>query len=103
MMSMALVLFAIAVGFVSAGILAATWTLAFDEEPAFAALLNPEPTLLMPFRALAIVFSAPSILGERAIWWLIAQPLVGIPLFALAAAWSFVQGVVILTQFFGFK
>jgi hypothetical protein len=102
-MSITLVLFAIAVGFVSAGVMGSLWKLSFDEEPSFDLLFDLNPTLLTPFRALAVVFSAPSVVGERAIWWMIAQPLIGVPLLAIAAGWSFLQGVVILTQVFGFK
>jgi hypothetical protein len=101
--SIALVLFSIAVGCVSAGILGSMWKIAFDEDPSFDLLFDPNPTLLTPFRALMVVFSAPNIVGERALWWLIAQPIVGVPFLALAAAWSFVQGAFILIQVFGFK
>jgi hypothetical protein len=102
-MSITLVLFAIAVGFVSAGVMGSLWKLMFDEEPSYDLLFDLNPTMLTPFRALAVVFSAPSVVGERAIWWMIAQPLIGVPLLAIAAGWSFLQGVVILTQVFGFK
>lgn len=101
-MSITLVLFAMAVGLVSAGILGSLWSMVFDEQPHFELLLDPQPSLLTPFRALTVVFSAPSVIAERAFWWLIAQPLIGVPLLALAAGWSFLQGVFILTTFFGF-
>jgi hypothetical protein len=102
-MDVTLVLFAMAVGFVSAGVLGSFWKFAFDEEPRFGLLFHPEPTLLTPLRTLAVVFSGPSVVGERALWWMIAQPLIGVPLLAIAAGWSFLQGVFILTQVFGFK
>jgi hypothetical protein len=102
-MNITLVLFAMAVGLVSAGLIGNLWNMMFDEEPKYELLFDLNPTLLTPFRALAVVFSAPSAIGERAVWWMIAQPLIGVPLLAIAAGWSFLQGVVILTQVFGFK
>ncbi len=102
-MSAMLVLFAIAVGLVSAGLLGSLWTLVFEEEPQLGLLLDAEPTLLTPLRALSVVFAAPSTIAEKALWWLVAEPMLGVPLMALAVGWSFLQGVFILTQVFGFK
>jgi hypothetical protein len=96
-------LFAMVVGVVAAGLISSAWELAFEEEPRLAQLLDPSPTLLTPFRALAIVFSAPAIVMKLAFWWLIEQPFVGIPLLLGGALWSFLQGVFILTQVFGFS
>src|SRR5262245_21950614 len=95
-------LFAIAVGFVAAGIIASMWELAFDEEPRLGHLFDPNPTLLTPFRAMAVVLVAPATVMKLALWWLIEQPLIGVMLLVAASLWSFLQGVFILTQVFGF-
>lgn len=94
-------LFAIAVGFVSAGIVGSVWAIATDEEPRLAGLLDPNPTLMTPLRVLAIVFAAPTTILLDAFDDLIDRPLLGIPIFAAALVWSFFQGVFILTQVFG--
>jgi hypothetical protein len=95
-------LFAFAVGIVAAGIIASMWELAFDEEPRLGRLFDPNPTLLTPFRAVAVVLSAPATVTRLALWWLIEQPLIGLLLLAAGAIWSFFQGVFILTQIIGF-
>jgi hypothetical protein len=95
-------LFAVAVGVVTAGIISSMWELAFDEEPGLNQLLDPDPTLLTPLRVMAAVLSAPLTVFNAALWWLIERPLVGTILLLAGALWSFVQGVFILTQVFGF-
>ncbi len=95
-------LFAIAVGIVAAGIIASMWEMAFDEEPRLALLFDANPTLLTPLRATVVVLSAPATVMKLALWWLIEQPLIGLLLLLAGAAWSFFQGVFILTRVFGF-
>jgi hypothetical protein len=95
-------LFAIAVGIVAAGIIGSIWEMAFDEEPRLSCLFDPVPTFLTPFRAAAVVLSAPATVMKLALWWLIEQPLIGVILLVAASLWSFLQGVFILTQIFGF-
>ena len=94
-------LFAIAVGFVSAGIIGSVWGMATDEEPRLGALLDPNPTLVTPLRALVIVFAAPTTILLDAMDDLIDRPLLGLPVFAASLLWSFFQGVFILNQVFG--
>lgn len=96
-------LFAIAVGVVAAGIIASMWELAFDEEPGLGRLFDPDPTLLTPLRALAVVLSAPVMVMKLALSWLIDQPLIGVILLLAGSLWSFLQGVFILTRVFGFS
>jgi hypothetical protein len=95
-------LFAIAVGVVAAGIIASIWEMAFNEELRLALLFDADPTLLTPFRAMAVVLSAPASVMKLALWWLIEQPLIGLLLLAAGTVWSFVQGVFILTSVFVF-
>lgn len=95
-------LFAMAVGIVVAGIVSNLWELAFEETPLPRHLFDSDPTLLTPLRVLAVVFSAPAVLLRSALWWMIEQPFIGVPLLVAGFAWSFLQGVFILTQLFGF-
>jgi hypothetical protein len=94
-------LFAIAVGFVSAGLIGSLWGIATHEEPRLGALLDPNPSLLTPLRALVIVFAAPTTILLDAFDDLIDRPILGVPIFVVSLVWSFFQGVFILTQVFG--
>jgi hypothetical protein len=94
---------AILVGIVSSGLIGSAWELATGEDARMRDLLDYDPTLLTPFRALVIMLSAPSKILADGVWWLIAQPFLGLPILALGLAWSFMQGVVILTKVFGFQ
>ena len=91
-------LFAIAVGIVTAGATASLWTLATGEEPRLGLLL--EPSAVAPLRALVVVVSAPLLLLLAA-WRYVGSASLGMVLVALSLGWSFLQGVFILTQFFG--
>ena len=91
-------LFAIAVGIVTAGATASLWTLAVGEEPRFGLLL--EPSAIAPLRGLVVVASAPLLLLLVA-WRYVGNAGVGMLLVAASLGWSFLQGIFILTQFFG--
>lgn len=91
-------LFAVAVGIVTAGITASLWSLAVGEEPRFGLLL--EPSAIAPLRALVVMASAPLLLLLAA-WRYMGSTSVGVLLVAASLGWSFLQGVFILTQFFG--
>ncbi len=95
-------LLAMAVGIVSSGLVASLWEIATEESLQLGDLLDPAPTILTPFRVLAIILSAPIIVLVDAFWWLLAKPLFGVPLVTAGLAWSFLQGVFILTKVFGF-
>lgn len=101
-MNVTLYIFAITVGVVAAGIVSSLWEIAFEEEPQLGQLLDPNPTLVTPFRVFAIILSAPAVVMKLALWWLIEQPIIGVPLLLGGLLWSFLQGVFILTQVFGF-
>ncbi len=94
-------LLAIAVGFVSAGIVGSLWGMATDEEPRLAGLFDANPTLLTPLRVAIIVFAAPTTILLDAFDDLIDRPALGAAVLAAALLWSFLQGVFILTQVFG--
>jgi hypothetical protein len=91
-------LFAVAVGIVMAGITASLWTLALGEEPRFGLLL--EPSAMAPLRAIVIALSVPLLLLLAA-WRYVGSASVAMLLVVISLGWSFLQGVFILTQFFG--
>jgi hypothetical protein len=95
-------LLAILMGIVSSGVVGSAWELATGEEPRLGDLLDPNPDLLTPLRVLAAVFAAPAKILSDGFWWLIVQPFFGLPILIAGLAWSFLQGVFILTQVFGF-
>ena len=92
-------LFAVAAGIISSGAIGSLWVLAVDEAPNFRQF--EEPDLLTPLRALVLVFSAPTRLIVTSFWYLIDRPWLGILMLFLGLAWSFVQGVFIMSQVFG--
>jgi hypothetical protein len=93
---------AVLVGIVSSGFIGSAWELATGEDVRLRDILDENPTTLTPFRVLAAVFSAPAKILLDGFWWLIAQPLLGVPILAIGFGWSFLQGVFILTKIFGF-
>jgi hypothetical protein len=97
----ALYAYAIAVGFVSAGMTGSAWALATGESPKFRLLL--EPSLFFPFRTAAVVLHAPLAILNGGIWNFLAKPVAGVVFVAASLGWSFLQGVFILTQLFGLK
>jgi hypothetical protein len=92
-------LFAIAIGIVSSGAVGSLWATATDDAPHFGML--EETDLWTPVRVLVVIFSAPTTLIVNSFWWMIESPAIGLLLFLAGLSWSFVQGVVILTQIFG--
>ena len=93
-----LYVYAVAVGVVTAGITGSMWAMATGERPRFGLLL--EPSAIAPLRALVVVASAPLLLLLAA-WRFVGSPIAGMLLVAASLGWSFLQGVFILTQFFG--
>jgi hypothetical protein len=91
-------LYAIAVGFVAAGVTESVWALATGESPRFGLLL--EPGVTAPLRALVVVASAPLLLLLAA-WRFVGNVIVGTLLIVASLGWSFLQGAFILTQIFG--
>ena len=95
-------LLALAVGIVSSGLVGNAWAIFTGEAPRLGDVLDPHPTPLTPFRVMAAILSAPTTIMLDGFWWVIAQPLFGIPIIAAGLVWSFLQGVFILNQVFGF-
>ena len=91
-------LYVIAVGIVAAGVTGSMWAMATGESPRFTLLL--EPSAIAPVRALVVVAYAPLLILLTA-WRFVGSPILGMLLVAASLGWSFLQGVFILTQFFG--
>jgi hypothetical protein len=96
-----LYVYAVAVGFVSAGITGSIWAVITGERPYLGMLW--QPGLLVPIRTAALVTYAPLLILYNGFRNLLAKPVAGIILVASGIGWSFLQGVFILTQFFGLK
>ena len=99
MFALAVFLFTITVGFVSAGLIGSAWAIATGEKPRFQLLLEPSP--YAPVRALAVVIYAPLMIVAVGYWKLAAKSAAGFILVFVSLCWSFLQGVFILTQFLG--
>ena len=87
------------VGIAAAGVMGSAWASITDARPGIHLLL--EPSLFAPIRAMVFVISAPLLILLSGLRNLGAHPIVGIALIAASLGWSFLQGVFILTQFFG--
>jgi hypothetical protein len=90
--------YAVAVGIVAAGVTGSLWALATGERPRFGLLLEPSATA--PLRGLVVIIHAPVMLFMAA-WRFAGNPFAGLLIVAASLGWSFLQGVFILTQFFG--
>ena len=93
-------LFAVAVGVVSAGFTGSLWALAAGEFPRPGHLARSD--LATPLRGLAVAVSAPALLLRLGLWYFEHNPFVALLLLGLGLGWSFLQGVFILSTFFGF-
>jgi hypothetical protein len=96
-----LFIYAVAVGFVSAGLIGSGWALMTGARPRFQLLL--EPSFFVPFRTMAVVFHAPLMVLDDGLVNFAARPAIGIMTIAASLGWSFLQGVFILTQIFGLQ
>ena len=92
-------LFAIAVGLLSSGAIASLWAVMTDETPNMTMLTNR--SFAAPLKVPLVILGAPVGLVGSALRWMFESPLLGGLLLILGIAWSFIQGVFILTQIFG--
>jgi hypothetical protein len=92
-------LFALATGIVSSGMIGSFWAVLTDEAPHFHMLADGD--YLTPIKAPVVLLSGPTTLMVSSFWWFIERPIIGLLMFCGGLAWSFVQGVFILTQLFG--
>jgi hypothetical protein len=91
-------LLAFVVGIVVSGFVSSLWT-AFSDEPLELAMLA-ESDFLTPLRVVVVVLCAPTMLLTGGFLWAMERSVLSIGYFALAAFWSFFQGVFVLTQLF---
>jgi hypothetical protein len=92
-------LFAIATGVVTSGAIASLWVVITDEAPHFRLLTYGD--VFAPLRVPIVVLSAPTSLFAWAWRWMNERLLLSVLTLLCGIAWSFFQGVFILTQIFG--
>jgi len=92
--------FAAVVGLTAAGVVGNGWTLATGEPP-HPELLH-ELDARMPLKVLALVIYGPMAFVKGGLDFLDDNPLFALLVVAIGIGWSFLQGVFILTTFFGF-
>lgn len=91
---------AVFTGLVSAGLAGSSWALATGDPPRAGILYRLD--YLTPFKVLALCIYAPLGVVRLGLWYLDYNPFVAIPALVLGLGWSFLQGVFILTTFFGY-
>ncbi|MBC8037744.1 MAG: hypothetical protein H7X89_11075 [Rhizobiales bacterium] len=87
-------------GLVSAGVAGSAWALATGQTPRIGMLYHFDS--LTPLKVLALCLYAPLGVAKAGLWYLEYNLFVAIPVLALGVGWSFLQGVFILTAFFGY-
>lgn len=88
-------------GLVPGGIMGSAWAVATGETPRIGILhrLN----YLTPVKVIALCLYAPLGLVRTALWSAEFNPIFAVIILALGIGWSFLEGVFILTTFFGFS
>jgi hypothetical protein len=87
-------------GLTAAGLIGNGWAMLTGEEPRLWILSNY--SISTPVRALALVAYAPLAVTKAGLSDIDHNPAFGLFLLAVGLLWSFLQGVFILTTFFGF-
>ena len=87
-------------GLTAAGIMGNGWAIATGETPTVRMLASYAPTT--PLRIIALVIYAPLGVTKAALDDLDHNPPFALMVLAVGLLWSFLQGVFILTTFFGF-
>ena len=87
-------------GLVSAGLAGSTWAIATGEAPRLGILYKFD--FLTPLKVIALCIYAPLGVVRTATWYAEYNPLFAVIMLAIGVGWSFLQGVFILTTFFGF-
>ncbi len=91
---------AAAAGLVSAGLAGSGWALATGDPPRIDALHRFDYLTLL--KVLALCIYAPLGIAKAGLWYLNYNPFIALPVLVLGLGWSFLQGVFILTTFFGY-
>jgi hypothetical protein len=93
-----LMLFAAAVGLVAAGLSGTLWAAISGQVPSAAMLFIRDAKI--PLRVLMLVFHAPLMILRAAVTLILKGKPLGLAALAIGGAWSFFEGVFILTQVF---
>jgi hypothetical protein len=93
--------FTAAAGLVSAGMAGSLWAMFAGEQPQVEILRRLDERT--PLRVAALVAYAPMAVTRAGFEYLDKNPLLGFMAVALGLVWSFMQGVFILTTFFGYS
>lgn len=87
-------------GLAAAGLVGSGWATVTGERLGLAMLASYRVTT--PLRALVLLIHAPLALVRAGLWYLGYNPIFAFLLLGAGVFWSFLQGVFILTTFFGF-
>lgn len=87
-------------GLVSAGLTGSAWVLVTGKSPRAGMLFDFD--YLTPLKVLALCIYAPLGVLRLGLWYLEYNPFIGMVMLAAGLGWSFLQGVFILTTFFGY-
>ncbi len=91
---------AVLTGLVPAGLAGSSWAIATGAAPRVGMLYRYD--FLTPLKVIALVIYAPLGVVRAGLSYLDQNPFVAFPLLAIGLGWSFLQGVFILTTFFGY-
>ena len=91
---------AVITGLVSAGLAGSGWAMAAGKGLRIGILHRLDH--LTPLKVLALCAYAPLGVVRTGIWYLDYNPFVALTILVLGLGWSFLQGVFILTAFFGY-
>ena len=87
-------------GLTAAGIIGNGWALVTGERPHIYILSSY--SVATPLRVLALITYAPLAMVKAGLGYIDHNPIMALIIFATGLVWSFMQGVFILTTFFGF-
>lgn len=88
------------VGLVPGGVLGSAWTVATGEAPRVGILHRLD--YLTPLKVITLCAYAPLGVVRSAIWYSAYNPVLAVVMLAFGLGWGFLEGVFILTTFFGF-
>ena len=88
-------------GLVPGGVLGSAWAVATGEAPRIGSLYRLD--YLTPVKIVALCLYAPLGIVRTALWSVEFNPVLAAILLVFGLGWSFLEGVFILTTFFGFS
>ena len=89
------------VGLVPGGILGSTWAVATGNAPRLGSLYRLD--YLTPLKVIALCAYAPLGVLRSAFWYAEYNPILALCMLSIGLGWSFLEGVFILTTFFGYS